>query len=302
METVKIGEHELQTQDVTKALQDGGLIVRTKEEDTSAMQTFLQGLSHEDKRVDHLVGPVTRRERESYEAMVKEFTGLDKIQVDGKLETALEYGKRAFGETKKALELKAQEGVKDDELKNKLAQVEKDFSDAEKVWKKKEQDREKEFKKLGFQSRVESYISGKQMKDGLDSNLLNSHINMVKQEALNSQFEKRNLGGEESSEVLIDSNGSVKYDDTGSPMTLGRFIDSKLSTYYHEARQVNGNGTKKPEADPGNQPFTMGPDVKTRIQLVEKLKAAGLKESSKEYMDLYKEHSKDLPPVKIGQE
>ena len=267
METIKIGETELKTEEVTTALKDGGYVVRTKEEDSTAMKTFLEGLSHEDERVNHLIGPVTRKERESFEATVKELTGLDKVQVDGKLETALDYAKRAFGETKKTLELKAQEGVKDDELKNKLAQLEKDFEDREKVWRKKEQDREKEFKKLGFQSKVESYISGKQMKDGLDSNLLNSHISVVKQEALNSTFETRKLG-EENLEVLIDTNGSVKYDSDGNPMTLGRFIDGKLSSYYHENRQINGNGTQKPQANNGDPaPFSMNPNIKTRGHL-----------------------------------
>lgn len=302
METIKIGDHELKTQEVAKALQDAGHIVRTKEEDSKAMQTFLEGLSHEDERVNHLIGPVTRKERESFEEAVKDLTGMDKISVDGKIETALDYAKRAFGETKKNLELKAQEGVKDDELKNKLAQIEKDFADAEKNWKKKEQEREKELKQIGFKSRVESYISGKQMKDDLDTDLLNSHINLVKQEALNSQFETRKLG-EEDLEVLISSNGSVDYDNSGNPMTISRFIDSKLSKYYHEDRRMNGNGTKNPEGGSKRGEFSMNPDIKTRSQLITSLEESGLKNGSEEFMTLYKEHSKDLPVVsKVGQE
>lgn len=290
METIKIGETELKTSEVTQVLKDSGFVVRTKEEDDTSRDKYLQGLSSSDEKVKHIIGPIVRSEREGFENLTKELTGLDKVSVD---EPAKEYAKRAFGEIKKSLEAKAKEGITDSELKAKIDQVEKDFADREKVWKKKEQERESEFKKLGFQSKIDSYISSKKLKDDLDQDLLKSHLNSIKNEALTSSFEERKLG-EETLGVFIDSHSSVRYDDNGDPLTLERFIDGKLSKYYHEDRKLNGNGTKLTDSSGGDKTFSMSGDIKYKEDLIKALIDSGLKQGSEEYQKLYKEHSKNL--------
>ena len=298
MEAIKIGEHELQVQDVTKALQDGGFIVRSKEDDSKAMKSFLDGLSHEDERVNHLIGPVTRRERESFEATVKELTGMDKISVDGRTETALDYAKRAFGETKKSLEDKANEGVKDAELKTKYDTVVNDFDQYKKETEKIRQNHKLELQQFEIKSIIDAEANKLRFKDGIDPELLKTFTNHVKQEVLDSKPQKRTIGNEELL-VLVEDSGSIRYAEDGNPLTIDRFLTGKLSKYLHEDRVITGSGTEKPDTSGKTSQFVMDPTIDSKPKLVKALLDAGLKDGSEEYMKLYKEYSKDLPAVRV---
>lgn len=296
METIKIGETELKTEDVTQALQDGGFVVRTKDQDLEAKTNFVKGLSHEDERVTHIVDPLLKRERTAFEDIIKKHTGKDRLVIDNKPQNAFEYGDWALDNMKSELESKAQKGVKDEQLKTDYETLKRDYEDFKKLKVKESEEHKRELGKLTLSTDIEKAMSKLQFKEDIDNTLLNTYLTQIKSDILQNPPQKRDAVSDGKELVFIEDSGSIQLGEDGNPLTLDRFLNSRLDPYLHKDRVVKGSGIKKPSDTPGSvKEFSMSSSINSRSALIKALTDAGLENGSDKFMELYNKHKEGLP-------
>lgn len=249
-------------------LSGSGYVVKSRDDYNSSMNDFLKGLSHEDERVNHILAPVVRREREPLETWVKEITGIDKIHVDDKPEKALPYAQRAIKAKIDELTEKAKKGVTNEQLI-------KDFDDykgstAQKIKLLEKQLKEKDASLLQKDVIFDINTSiakreGKFSSDERIKPLIKTQVEMAKRQALEMNPEYRQVG-ENKVLVFIDENGSVKYHNDGNPYTVDKFIDEQLAPILEQDHQQQGAGTGA-DQDQGKHGFAIPSTIKTVTEL-----------------------------------
>lgn len=257
-------------------LTGSGFVVKSKDDYSKSMGEFLKGLSHEDERVNHLIGPVVRREREAIDNLAKElFPDAQKIKDDeGKTESHISFLKRNFQTTIESLSEKAKKGVSDEQLK-------KDFDDykltsSKELNKLREQLRTKDLeilqKDVTFDvNRSISERKGKFSNDERIKPLIDTHVESVRRKALDMKPEFRQIGDNKVL-VFIDENGSIKYKD-GNPYTVDVFVNESLAPIMDAAVKIEGAGTGADKDKQTSGSFSVPETIKTQVQLDEYITA-----------------------------
>ncbi len=264
----------LDNEDVRKAaiekLSGSGFVVKPKDQFDASMNDFIKGLSHEDDRVSHLVAPVVRREREAVENLAKEFfPDAQKLVIDGKTESHLDFLKRNLSGKISELSDKAKKGVTD-------ADLIKNFDDYKSTSSAKYKKAEQQINELNAKLLQKDIIfevdksiakrEGKFSNDERLKPLIQTHVDSAKRQAMEMKPEYRQIG-ESKVLVFIDENGSIKYKE-GDPYTVDRYIDETLAPIMEQERNLGGTGTGA-DKDKGNSGFVVPANIKNKIELDE---------------------------------
>lgn len=258
-------------------LSGSGFVVKSKDEYGKSMSEFLKSLSHEDERVNHLIAPVVRREREAIDGLAKElFPDAQKLKTDdGKTESHLDFLKRTVSSKLEELNKKASKGVSDEQLK-------KDFDDykmtnSKELNKLRDQLKSKDLeilqKDITFDvNRSISKREGKFSNDERVKPLIDAHVEAVQRKALEMKPEFRQIGDTKVL-VFIDENGSIKYKD-GNPYTVDVFVEESLAPIMEKGITIQGAGTGADKDKQSGGGFNIPETINTQIELDEYITAA----------------------------
>lgn len=293
---MKIGEHEIEDNVVIQALKASNYIVRTAEEENSVMkqnfETRLSGMTHKDPLLISKFGDALKDDRIATEGRVKAITGIDKLNDSEKLS---DYLPRAYSSKIEELELKAKEGLKNDDILKELNDLKLAKEESEKALNKQISDLKTEQEVNRKVSEIDRALAGlrPQYKDTIEKELIESHEKMIVQSVLDSSLEFRKIGDKEEL-YKVDESGSIVYDESGAAVTSSSLLKNGLKTLLDEGRTQNGLGTQKPSNTSKTGTSFNATGFTNQVELSNALTKAGIQQASKEWDEAFEKY-KDLP-------
>lgn len=271
-------------------------VIRTKENESEWQKNFISGLNENDQRVKHIVDSIVKRERTSFEEVIKKHTGKDKKPLDtGGFEDAVTYANSALSESITELNERAKKGITNEEAAQKLTALEKtraaEQKEHQEAIKKLQEDNRTGLLEKSFSAKISSLT----LSDDVDRDLLGAYDGTVKSEFMKMNPQVKEKDGKEII-VLHDESGSEKYDSAGNLLTADSFINSKYSKYLKEPRVILGAGLKPKDPKTQTGDFVLTADVKDKDTLRVKLETHhNAKSDDPKVVADYIKYSKDLP-------
>jgi hypothetical protein len=259
---------------VVDSLSQRGFVVKSNDEYNQSMNDYLSGLSHEDDRLNGVIAPVVKRERENVELMVKElFPDAKKIvNSDGKTESHIDFMKRNYLSQKESLEERAKKGLSSDQLKKDFDDFKMSKSNEIKRLQQQLEDKTNEILQKDVIFGINNSISKNESlfsKDERISPLVKTVVESAQRNALERKPEFRKIGKDgERVLVFVDEYGSPEYKN-GVPYTVDVFIEESLSPIMDKGRKVEGTGTKPDQKQNTGYVFNPPADIKTQVELDE---------------------------------
>lgn len=296
----KVGEGT--TEDTVKSmnsfLEKQGYVVRSKDQDSSFLQT------HTQQEINKVIG----ERNAQFEATILETTGIGKTQG----EKFHEYHKRALSEKLKEVnelqtKLKGLEekGVSGSELaqqyKRDLEAARSQITSLNTEWEKKLQDKEGEVFSTKVNTDIEKIIA--EVKAVIDPTIKPDLVEDIISARISKFYAENKAANLDGITVWKDSNGVTQTNKKdGKPQNTKERLLPYFENIMNKQRQQGGSGSGdsgqggEGQTQPKWKETTLPPEIKSRVQLGEYLiKSLKLDASTKDYTDAFESLKGNLP-------
>jgi FtsZ-binding cell division protein ZapB len=191
-----------------------------------------------------------------------------------------------------------EEALKNDKgnehLKNELQQVRDQYKQEKETWDNREKELLSNLDQHKLETELDKAMVGLKFNDDLPEDLRETFINKVKNDLSKSAriVEGKMIFVDDQDKTLVNK------DNAFNPFTAKEMMEKNLESILDKKKEQPG--LKKPQKKivDGKEVLDLpNPNAKSRPEVTQYLKEAGISQRNPEYMKLYKEFTKDIPAV-----
>ena len=252
---------------------------------------------------EEIASDVTRKIHGEYDKTLTELFGTDR----NPNEKTYNFLKRKYGEFKEKADSAEQykskiaeleEAVKnntgDEQLKKELESVRSEYKRQQQEWSNKETEYSQKMNDYLLDNELDKAMVGFKFKDDIPDELVDTYIDKVKTEL---KAKAKIVDGKM---IFVDEEGKtlVNKDNALNPYTPQELLSNKLDSLLAKSKKIDGPPKPETKVVDGKEVTVLpNPNAQSRQEVSEYLKKNGIPNGSKEYMEMYKEWTKDMPAL-----
>jgi hypothetical protein len=290
----------MEKEQAIEVLKAAGFTVRSTDEEAKFLSNFKE--SEVEKEIGNRIGQV----HQHYDDDIAEITGLRKESG----QKTYDFNKQILRDLKTAalkvpqLEKQLKDGTADESTKTKLTEYQKEvdqlktaYQKEKEAWEAEKQNNVKALHQYKIESQLDHALQSLQFKD--DAIIPKAAKEALIRERKSALLKMADFSDEKL--VFKSDKGEVlrNKDNALEPMTAAEILHSELKDIIEEKRTIPGVGAdgKPDKSKQGTVTLSVPSTVRSQKQLTDFLLQSGLVRGSKEYVEAFNAHGKELPLV-----
>lgn len=193
----------------------------------------------------------------------------------------------------KEMEEKLKSGAGDEQLKSELEQVREEYKKEKAQWGEKEKEWEQRTVNFQLSTEIDKGMAGLKFDSNIPEAARMALIDRTKADIMKMAVIA------DGKLVFKDADGKTMLDSNLDPVTAEGMLSKQLEAILDTTVKKETPKAKETEGEDGKTKITLeNPNAQSREEVTKYLKESGLANGSKEYIEAYKEFTKDLPPMK----